>query len=275
MQVNYNDIKYTYCESPQANPVRWLALKETEPGVFVNTTAPFKCKDYFNDFVIYKHTKHEFRAHGMKSSVAEFNEDGSLYVLVLNATEFFEQNIKNILEPTMLKDWGATITVHSNVPITGPTTHSIGTIMHMSSECFASTFRISALTLFLRNCNVTMLVPDYDSRLDRTLAAEGQWGKETYNFFKDREYNHHVLGNYVWYASETYNSDGIVAEKTDGYTFHDNGVNSWLSALGIDKHDSHFGFILSLPVFVPPQAIELENYSWDDEDEEEEEYDEV
>lgn len=274
MQVNYNDIKYTYCESPQANPVRWLALKEIEPGVFVNTTAPFKCKDYFNDFVIYKHTKHEFRAHGMKSSDAEFNADGSLYVLVLNVTEFFEQNIKNILEPTMLKEWGATITVHNNVPIVGPSTVNVGTILHMSSECFASTFRISALMLFLRNCNVNMLVPDYDSRLDRTLAQEGYWGKQTYEFFKQRRYNDPILGSFVWYASYNQYDGAIPASHVDAYTFHDNGVNAWLSSLRVDKWGMSVSFLQSLPVFVPAQPIEEESYSWD-EDEEEEEYDEV
>lgn len=268
MQVNYSDIKYTYCESPQANPVRWLVLKETEPGVFVNTTAPFKCKDYFNDFVIYKHTQHEFRAHGMKSSAAEFNTDGSLYVLVLNVTEFFEQNIKNILEPTMLKEWGATITVHSNVPIVGPSPVNVGTILHMSSECFASTFRISALMLFLRNCNVNMLVPDYDSRLDRTLAIEGQWTEQTYDFFKQRQYNNSVLGNWVWYCGGNYHSDGYPATNTDAYTFHDNGVNSWLLSLGVSR-DRSLGFLNSLPVFIPAQEIEEESYEWDDEEEEE------
>ena len=262
MQVNYNDIKYTYCESPQANPVRWLALKEIESGVFVNTTAPFKCKDYFNDFVIYKHTGHEFRAHGMKSSAAEFNTDGSLYVLVLNVTEFFEQNIKNILEPTMLKEWGATITVHSNVLIRNSNS-STGTILHMSSECFASTFRISTLMLFLRNCNVNMLVPDYDSRLDRTLAQEGYWGQQTYEFFKQRRYNDAILGTYVWYASQYHYDGAYPVANIDAYTFHDNGVNAWLSALRVEPYGCSPSFIQSLPVFVPQQEAEVESYSWD------------
>jgi len=80
MKVTINHIKYNLCENTQRNPLRWTLLKPTEPAIFVNTTCEFKCKDYFNDFVAYKHCGKEFYVYGMKNNVATFDAAGGLYV---------------------------------------------------------------------------------------------------------------------------------------------------------------------------------------------------
>jgi hypothetical protein len=79
--------------------------------------------------------------------------------------------------------------------------------------------------LFIRNCNVDGVIPDYDARLDQHLAIEGHWNKPIYEMFKARALNFPQRTKYFWYCGEEYNN--ACPDKTMNYVLHDNGTCAW------------------------------------------------
>lgn len=275
MQVKYNALNHRYIESSQKNPIRWMLLKHEGNSVFTNITNVFKCKDYFNDFVVFGKLGEKFSVHGMPSSAACFEPDGSLYVLVYGLFDQFEQNVKNVIDPTFGKEWGCSfqITRLAASEIVGASMQNAA-IIKFSPKCFMSTFRISCLSLFLRNCNVPYVVPDYDARLDGHFVTEACWTRATYEFFKDRCWVFPLQEQFVWYVRDKYNNTTHEASE-NLYTVHDNGVNSWLYELQNQfMPGGIYDFWKSLPVFGEPLPESNDRASWDTDEEVEDEYDE-
>ncbi len=231
-KIVYNDLYQRYIETSQRNPIRYICLRKQDDGTYVNTTQEFKCKDYFNDFVVYHHGCHlgKFNCYGMSSDQGHFNEDGSMDVLMYNLTEDFEQNIRNVIDPVFGELWGTKITVTriESSDISGKHCENPA-IVTFSRECFVSTFTISALMLFIRNCNVDAEIPNYDARLDRDLVKEGGWSKPIYEMFKSRALNFGQRTDYVWYYGDLYNSRN--PNNAMYYVLHDNGVCAWLEKI--------------------------------------------
>jgi len=271
-KIVYNFLGQRYTESGQRNPIRYVCLRKLDDGSYVNTTQEFKCKDYFNDFVINHHGCHlgVFTIYGMDSDQGHFNLDGSMDVLMYNLTEHFEQNIKNVIDPVFGELWGTKITVTRIEPtdISGMACKNPA-IVTFSRECFVSTFTISALMLFLRNCNMDYIIQDYDARLDRDLVNEGSWSKPVYEMFKSRALNFPERTEYYWFAGESHNSDN--PGDVMNYVLHDNGVLSWAEKiLNMNVYYKHYDWLETIP---------KGKYSTEEEEDEdyveEEEYNEV
>lgn len=270
-KIVYNSLSQRYTESSQRNPIRYICLRKQENDTYVNTTQEFKCKDYFNDFVIHHHGCHlgMFSVYGMKSDQGHFNPDGSMDVLMYNLTEHFEQNIKNVIDPVFGELWGTKIKVTRMSPsdISGISCNNPA-IVTLSPECFVSTFTISTLMLFIRNCNVDDVIPNYDARLDQDLVIEGNWNKPIYEMFKSRDLNFPERTEYVWFAGERYNSNNPNDVMT--YSLHDNGTCAWLqSILNMNIYYDYTQWLFSLPKGKHSSEDIEEEYV------EEEEYDEV
>lgn len=272
MKVTYKDIPGThYNESQQNNPIRWVCLAKVDTDTYESVTMPFKCKDYFNDFVIYKQTGHVFSAHGMCSDEAKFCERDGLYVLVYNTTPEFAQNVKNVLQPTFGDAWGASveITPLDKSDVDGLPQNDGFAILWFSPECLVSTFRISVLALLIRNCNVPFEVKDYDERIDRNLISDGNLSYTSYVTLKDRNFTFPEQAEYAWYAGPTYNSKGAKAQY---YILHDNGLQAWGNQAILNRdHDTPDRWYLAAHTLGPAIQAEDEEFDWDDESEEEEE----
>ncbi len=263
-KIVYNHFGQRYTESGQRNPIRYVCLRKQEDGSYVNTTQEFKCKDYFNDFVINHHGCHlgVFTIYGMKSDQGHFNPDGSMDVLMFNLTEHFEQNIKNVIDPVFGELWGTKLTVTRISPndISGLAC-SNPAIVTFSPECFVSTFTISTLMLFIRNCNVDGVIPNYDSRLDQYLAMEGHWNKPIYEMFKSRALSFPQRTEYFWYCGEEYNSK--CPDKTMNYVLHDNGTAAWSEhILDYSVSYNYYDWLESLPNSEFSPVIEEEEEEW-------------
>lgn len=231
MQITINTLPGKYNESPQNNPLRWVLLHQVDQGVFENTTNPFKCKDYFNDFVAHSKGHEPFDAYGMRSDVAKFDEHGGLYVLVYNITATFFDNLKVVLAPFEEK-WSARVVTQTVVKeeITDPKQVLRGDIgvLWFSPECFKTTFHISTLTLFIRNCNVNHAYQSYDDIFTKQFIVESHWYPKHYEVFKAREFVLPQFEKYWCYSGEKYNSE---RNNMDGYTIHDNGQSCWLQRI--------------------------------------------
>ena len=266
MKVTYKDIPGTdYSESPQNNPIRWILLAKVGEDEYESTTQPFKCKDYFNDFVIYKQLGKEFRVHGMRSQQAKFCERSGLYVLVYNTTPEFVQNVKNVLQVTFKDAWDASVEVTpiDKSDINGLLQKDNFAILWFSPECLVSTFRISVLTFLIRNCNVPFVVNTYDERIDQNLCIDGDLPYAAYMCLRDKNFTFPEQAEYVWYIGEEYNSQGT---PTSVYSMHDNGLRSWVDAC-IGDEGGGYNWLSKLPTLGATPEPEEEEYDWDEEEE--------
>lgn len=227
MKIIYShDSTVDYSESTQRNPIRWTLLKSVSQDEYVNTTNEFKCKDYFNDFVAFKHTGKRFRMYGMWSDQATFCLDGGLYVLVNNTTPEFAKNVRNVLKPTFKDLWGATVKVTRLKPdeLVGrtPILDHGACLLWFSPECLVSTFRISLLSLLIRNCNVDFTVHSYEERIDKNFLTDGSIPYEYYTALKNKEFAFPEQAEHPYYLGPDYEDDG-----DEKYYIHNNGVVAW------------------------------------------------
>ena len=247
MKLVINEFNHNYTENDQRNPIKWMLMRR-DGGTYTNTTDWFKCKDYFNDFVAYKHLGLVFEQYGMRSQWANFYE-GGLYVLVKNTTPHFAGNVARVCKPFFDK-WG-------DVEVT-PLDDGM-CMLYFSDGCLKNTYRISVLTLFIRNCNVCSYIKDYDAAFTKELAVNGSWTEEIYNMFKKGMWDIPLQyeDDHVWYINEDSNSDKY--RPGDNYLIHNCGAIKWLAANGVDTAPSYYtiSFQRTLPnVYELPEQEE-------------------
>lgn len=222
-----------YTESPQKNPIRFIALHQVGDKEYINSTNIFKCKDYFNDFVAHKHGHKEFRQYGMLSSAAVFDQYGGLSVLVYNITSKLKENIARVLQP-FEKAWGTRVMFTRDITIDDPknmllpSQRASSCVLWFSPECFVSTFRISTLLLFIRNCNIEEEIGSYREacRLPQ-LVLESYWYPNHFEFFIDEKFDFPNQEKFWYWLGDGYNS--VEMPVAPSYAIHDNGQFSWLT----------------------------------------------
>ena len=106
MKYILSNQKQDLVEIGQENPIRFMLLTHQDKHTFVNTTDPFKCKDYFNDFTTYRHFGRRFGIYGMRSEQAKFDNDGGLHVFIANISPFFVDNATRLVEGELGPLWG-------------------------------------------------------------------------------------------------------------------------------------------------------------------------
>lgn len=207
-------------ESGQRNPIRWICLQHISEDSFKNTTPWFKCKDYFNDAVVWWHQKIKFSVYGMSSDSFVFNEDGSMYVGVKNTTDQFQSNL--CLLDKIESGMGCKVTVMGQV--------SDVTVLHLSKECFQSTFRISMVTWLIRMANVGKTYTTYQDVFNDTVEMEyvSIFSTSLTTKLKELDYSKVNEDGYQWYCGPAYNSK-VTAEISPylATSVHNCGVATW------------------------------------------------
>lgn len=268
MQINLKSLKIALVEDFQSNSLRYVCLHQTGEEQFENTTNVFKCKDYFNDFVAHKHGYKPFKMFGMPSAAAKFDQYGGLTILVSGITPNLEGNIRRVLTP-FRKLWGADVQFRLLAPtdIKGSLAGLNGdtALLWFSPECFASTFRISMLTLFIRNCNYRRDFADYDAVFHRKLVMEGQWRPEYMDLIQGQKFDFSEQQEYWWWFGTKQNSK-VLKEVRMVETLHNNGQANWLTQLIGMKQCDIAAFWEKFP---HPMTQELDEMDEDEEEEEE------
>lgn len=232
MQINLKKLLQGYTEAGQNNPLRYVCLHQVGENVFENTTNVFKCKDYFNDFVAARHGAPEFRIYGMTSSRGKFDQYGGMTLLLGGVTPNLEGNMRRVLEP-FRKQWGVDYSFRwlNTGELNGALPALVGekAVLWLSPECFVSTFRISMLMLFIRNCNFQKDFADYDSVFHRQLVVEGQWQPNYMDTIRNAKFDFDEQKVYWWWFNKANHSGVIPNTKLSADTIHNNGQANWLS----------------------------------------------
>ena len=249
--------KHSYTEVWQANPLRWLVMFQNEEGKFVQQTLPFKCKDYFNDFVA-KYQGHAFKQYGMPCGSVKVNTYG-MWLLLTNITDQFIGNIERAINPKLEAETGHKL---NPVKVEDKPDH---VLVLLPRSLFDSTYTMSYLTLIIRACNAANDFSCFEELITtskESLVESAKWLKDL--SFLPPEH----LRQYWWWQGDNYSSKKIMS---DNYSFnsyvHNNGVFAWVNTKGFvaatqpltpqavmveSTHPTHVpGSPVGLPRFVP------------------------
>jgi len=250
MNITYTHPNNSLVESSQNNPLRWVCLKK-RLGNFTNTTPVFKCKDYFNDFVVHRHTKKIFSQYGMKSNEAKFDRKGGMWVLLANVTSYLASNIENCINTEFGPTWGIKLVYQdleagevegelSNLAVYGHSDYQVKCgLLYIPKEALTNTLRISLMTLLIRNCNIDHQLYNYDELIQPELAMDGQLDNARYNMLKERKYNFTSEKGFVYHCGE-YTNSRVEWKDYEKVTVHNCGImgftNSFITEIGVEGY---------------------------------------
>jgi len=249
MKITYTHPNNSLVESAQKNPLRWVCLKK-RLDIFTNTTPVFKCKDYFNDFVVHRHMKKIFSQYGMKSNEAKFDRKGGMWVLLANVTSYLASNIENCINTEFGLTWGIKLvyqdleadTVEGNLDSLeayGYVNRNKFGLLYIPKEALTNTLRISLMTLLIRNCNIDHQLYNYDELIQPELAMDGQLDNARYNMLKERKYNFASEKDFVYHCGEYTNSQ-VEWKDYDKTTVHNCGImgftNAFVTEIGVEGY---------------------------------------
>ena len=222
MKVTINPIKYNLCENSQRNDLRWTLLEQTGPDEFVNTTCEFKCKDYFNDFVAYKHCGKEFYEYGMHNTVAKFDAAGGLYVYLTGVEPQLQGNLERCVKETFKREWDVELQF---MP------YSDGSaVLYFPANALKTTWRMSIITLCIRCLNLPRDIKSWDQMVDWSMWKEGHLNGPLISILKSGKLYHSLEDDYWFYASSDINSKKLPPVSLGDYV-HNNGCVGWVGAI--------------------------------------------
>jgi len=250
MKITYTHPNNSLVESSQNNHLRWVCLKERQ-GNFTNTTPIFKCKDYFNDFVVHRHMKKIFSQYGMKSNEAKFDRKGGMWVLLANVTSYLASNIENCINTEFGPTWGIKLvyTELEHDVVGGDTdcfcayqsthVHVKFGLLYIPKEALTNTLRISLMTLLIRNCNIDHQLYNYDELIQPELAMDGQLDNGRYTMLKERKYNFASEKEFVYHCGQYTNSQ-VEWKDYEKVTVHNCGImgftNAFITEIGVEGY---------------------------------------
>jgi hypothetical protein len=214
-----------YAEIPQANPLLWQILHK-KVDVLTSQSSRLKCKDFFNDVVAWKVAKKKFSIYGFSNEV-KFNRNGLwVHLTEIAKKERFKANLA-IVDARLQADLKCNMTYQDTED---------GLALLVPPAVWKSTYYISLLSMVIRCCN-------YDKEYktwEEIFAADSPMAMVDGAFnLKAREYtckNGFILPkavSHMWYnAGHGWNSDTKAKEAT-GSIVHNNGVCSWIGAMGV------------------------------------------
>jgi hypothetical protein len=204
-----------YSEIPQRSPMRWRLLQKVDSTTLVDQTLALKCKDFFNDVVIYKRTGEQFSIYGFNNKV-EFT-DGGMYTAITNidAPSFFPNltTINVYLEskglPPIAVLESATKDVH---------------ILHIPETYWDNTFFISMVSSLIRSCS-------YGKKGEVTQLCQEEPTLVSYMHKVDPFFNSGFLpkANTILFSNYQYSGKDVkklVHAGTFSY-MHNAGLQSW------------------------------------------------
>jgi len=228
MEVKWQEIKADYNENPQRNPLRWACLKEVAPQVFENTTKLFKCKDYLNDFVQFKHYGTKFYQYGMPSNSLEFDSAGGAWLLLQNVTDQLEGNLKRCIAEVFKREWDLEFQYY---PLADEVEGKRSAVLYVPSAGWTSTWRTSLWSLCIRSLNLPREIKDWDHMLDRSFYDEGHLNGLLLCMFKKQIINHPYEKEYIWWNMTQYHDKSMKGASAIGTYVHNCGILNWVSYL--------------------------------------------
>lgn len=217
-------------ENDQANSIRWQTVERIDDELYMAICPKFKCKDYFNDFVVFKHFKVVFTQYGMQSDWVKFDEHGGFYCYLTGLKKSFLNNMSEIINPSLMDNYGILLELEMNED-------SSEAIIYFPSQACANTYRISLITMLIRNANENIQFTDWEDFMKRSNFQNEMYGcslkdHANYNRIYTNDYCLNAESDYVFYMGKHYNSKvGVeTSEKIKNFqgSLHNNGFRNWL-----------------------------------------------
>mgnify|MGYP003552333533 FL=1 len=268
MKVIYKRINLgNYAELDQKNPLRWTFMKKVK-DTYTNSSNIFKCKDFFNDVIAYRHLKKKFVKYGMGSDSAKFTRKGGIWVLLNNTTDSLIGNIERCINKEFKDTWGIKLEMlpvnNTDFVSDNLTPHKM-VLMYIPKKALTNTFRISLITLMIRNCNVWQDIASYDDLITPAFGKDGSLDECRYNMLKKRAYQFPGETEWVFYTP-SYNSKSTWANWMTSVV-HNNGVMGFTENLVPD--DGKKGYTSYWHNATPaPSSVWVDDEEEFDEDEE-------
>lgn len=153
-----------YQEISQPNPLRWQLVKHTGDDEFTCVTHQFRCKDFFNDFVMFHNTSIDMNPYGMVINKELFESTWSgLPILLHEVKSGWEHNIYDIINPYLDSQ--------RMPPIVPYPQEGNRVFINIPVEYLKCTFYISTLTLLLRVANLAQKLENWE-QLRMSLATQ-------------------------------------------------------------------------------------------------------
>lgn len=199
----------TYSEASQKNSLRWtIAFLDKETNTLIPQTAPFRCKDYFNDIVAKMHGT-ELSVYGFDTKTIKLNEEG-VYILLSNAKT---DDIKQTL---------AALCPQFNLGLEKISPRR--SVLFLPKECFVNTYTISLLTLLIRLSNYGKPLLSWEEAAEMCNEQEPRLFSGGRIFTRGFSLPEEVK-KYWYYINPNYNSEKQKAPYPS--MVHNNGVLNW------------------------------------------------
>jgi len=216
--------KSSYIEEGQENPIRWLILSKVDDTTLQQESAWIKCKDFFNDLAYTIQTGKKFIIYGFNAGNMNPPKPGEpVYMLLKGLSKGFKNNLKVV--NLWLKE--------SNIPEVVTHEYKDGQLIVVFDPFyFTNVYNISLISLLLRvvNCDtVYKTFKEIEKSPHLIHGDKSKWGtvvkKGVYFNIPDK------MKKYIWYCSDTVNSETPGKEYSVSSLVHNNGVVSWSAFL--------------------------------------------
>lgn len=218
-KINHN-VKQSYAEIPQKNPLRWVMLHRTGKDTFDAQTGDIKCKDFFNDTLAFFKSGMKFGVYGYQSEKLK-NEEGVYFLLkFISDKGAFRQGIDTINQK-MKEQLGEELTLWDH--------EKDQMIVLLPPSIWESTWRLSLVTFLIRCSNYGYAHKSWDDfwhsqapmyALEHTFDDRTKKNTKTWGFLVPKPY-----AKYWYFCGKDFNSEK--APRQTGGTIHNNGCVNW------------------------------------------------
>ena len=217
-------VSRSYSEISQPNPMRWEVLKRVG-DTFNPMTGKIKCRDFFNDMVMFRQFKKVFCIYGFNNEM-DLGKAGVWFrISQVSDKATFRSNLE-MLNDALTEQLGFGIQFFD---------HRTGILLFIPEYFWTKTYYISALTGLIRLLSYGVKFNSWAELMDNTLyiadkAFDDKCMKliKAWGFKVPAQYN-----DYVWYAGDTYNSVKTKPGSVSISVLHNNGVRSWSNYVSV------------------------------------------
>lgn len=224
--------QYSYIQSPQHNALLWQVVTARK-GYWQAQTAPFRCREYFNDIVAKKH-KRVYTVYGFNASPVRHKKDG-VDVLLHNIEniETFLRNLR-VIDDKMEEQLGCRMTFI--VDVEDPTK----CIINLPAACWNNTYTISVITMVIRASNYPYEYETWEEFFAENKPIynhEYAWNPSTrkkvahYGMLPPEH-----LRSYWWYAGDVWNN---IQCKGNAHMIHNNGAAQWCLQMHLPEGETN------------------------------------
>ena len=219
---------YSYIQSLQHNAIKWQGVTARK-DYWQAQTAPFRCREYFNDIVAKKH-KRVYTVYGFNASPVRHKKDGvDVLVYHIENMDLFLENLK-VVDDKMFEQLGCRMTFVLDLE------EPSKCIINFPPACWNSSYTISVITIAIRASNYNYAYETWEDFFKTNAPIDLH--EYSWNSYVRAKVSHYGmlppehLRSYWWYAGNTWNNLQV---KGGANMIHNNGAVQWCNHLQLPE----------------------------------------